>query len=679
MVRIFCLIVTLLLIPWPPVQANDASSIQQQVSSPSRLGLAETGIEYRAPKIVTYPTVPTAKQSGVYSLQVGTTPVFVEKFKDIHYAHFAFSGSPGDSAQHPLRDFRRIDVKVMMDEPIKEHSLSPESYNIPRGVCNNHLHILLSTPRKLVVQINGYERLFIFADPIETQNLKFKTQNSNVTNIMDFDVDNTGKTLVTDKIQKAIQATPKGGLLYFPPGIYLTGTVHLKSDMTLYLAGGALLQGSANPADYPLDEGRVESGTHKNMTYSRLVLVDNAENVTITGRGIIDGNGKIIRAAGKKANLIRIRNSKNVLLEDVILRDPAAWNTHILHSQNVTIRNIKMINDRGVGNTDGINPDSSCHVVIENNFAYCGDDSIAIKTTGNSDLLGDVDDIVVRGNVLLTRKTGLKIGTETLAEHIKNVSFIDNDIVECDRGMSLYCKDGATISDISYINNCFESCFKNNRQRMLDFYIEKRGGLGQIRNLLIKDCWFKTPWPQPSTMAGYDKKHTISDVRFENFRIADQLAHNSRQAHIQMNEHVHNVTFIVTKPIMPDFTIKGQSGRTITLSQLRGQIVLLDFWAAWCAPCRKKLPHIQQVYEQFKGQGLAVIGIHSAHRGEMMDEFIAEHNYTFPTAVDTGRIAKDYNVRGWPTYFLIDRRGQLVWGPEHAPPSQQLIQSLLKH
>ena len=206
-----------------------------------------------------------------------------------------------------------------------------------------------------------------------------------------------------------------------------------------------------------------------------------------------------------------------------------------------------MINDRGVGNTDGINPDSSRGVLIENNFAYCGDDSIAVKTTNNSNLLQSVDDIIVRGNVLLTRKTALKIGTETRAKYIRNVTFMDNDVVECDRCMSLYCKDGAIFSNIRYINNRFESCFKNNRQRMLDFYIKKRGGLGQIRNVLIADCQFKSPWPQASTMAGYDKKYIISDVCFENFRIAGKLCHNAEEANIEIKEHVHYVTFSVTQ------------------------------------------------------------------------------------------------------------------------------------
>lgn len=128
----------------------------------------------------------------------------------------------------------------------------------------------------------------------------------------------------------------------------------------------------------------------------------------------------------------------------------------------------------------------------------------------------------------------------------------------------------------------------------------------------------------------------------------------------------------------PNFSAKDQLGKTISLSDMRGKIVLLDFWGVWCGPCRRKLPHTQKIFDQFKNKGLAVIGIHSAFRTEKTADFIAENNYTFPTGIDTGHIAKDYGVTGWPTYYLIDKEGRLVWGPRHAPPSEELIESLLK-
>jgi len=133
-----------------------------------------------------------------------------------------------------------------------------------------------------------------------------------------------------------------------------------------------------------------------------------------------------------------------------------------------------------------------------------------------------------------------------------------------------------------------------------------------------------------------------------------------------------------TEQMAPDFNVTDQFGNMISLSKLRGKIVLLDFWGVWCGPCRRKLPHTQKMHDEFKDKGLVVIGIHSAFRTEKTAAFLTENNYTFPTGIDPGHIAKDYAVTGWPTYYLIDKKGRLAWGPKHAPPSEKLIESLLK-
>jgi len=129
----------------------------------------------------------------------------------------------------------------------------------------------------------------------------------------------------------------------------------------------------------------------------------------------------------------------------------------------------------------------------------------------------------------------------------------------------------------------------------------------------------------------------------------------------------------------PDFSIKDQFGRTISLSKLRGKVVLLDFWAVSCGPCLRKLPYIQQIHDKYKDKGLIVIGIHLHSQKEKAAEFVSENNYSFSSGFDTGRIFKDYDVGPVPTYFLIDRESYLAWGPKHAPPSEEYIESLLKN
>jgi len=470
--------------------------------------------------IIVYPTAATAVKSQSYSIEVNQNRVFTEKYKDVSYAHFAFSG--------------KADITITADEDIKSYSLSPESYSIPVTVQADKLTFSIDRPRKLVVRINDSERLFFFADPVETNPPKFGE--SKVVNIMDFGIDSTGKILETEKMQKAIDTLEKDGVLYLPPGIYQAGAIYLKSNMTLYLAGGAVLKGAPSYIHYPLDNiGR------------RMLMISDCTDVTIKGRGIIDGNGAAVRAGGEKAHLVTIKNSEDVLVEDVFLRDSGSWNTHILCCDRVTIRNIKMINDVTLTNTDGFDPDSSCDVLIEDSFIYAGDDAVAVKTSGRGGLLRDLTNITFRNNVVLTQKSALKIGTETMAKNMNNIRFMHNQVIQSDRAMAIYCSDGADISNISFIDNHFEQNYPDNKRRMIHFQISNRKGAGQIRDVLIKNCSFKKQFPQNSTFEGLDGDHKITGVKFENFSIAGRLCRNTGQANLEIEDYVENVTFETTR------------------------------------------------------------------------------------------------------------------------------------
>jgi len=132
-----------------------------------------------------------------------------------------------------------------------------------------------------------------------------------------------------------------------------------------------------------------------------------------------------------------------------------------------------------------------------------------------------------------------------------------------------------------------------------------------------------------------------------------------------------------TRQMAPDLTLNDQSGEMISLSALKGKVVLLDFWGVWCGPCRQKMPKSQDIHDEFKDKGLVVIGIHSSSRAEGMADFIAQNNITFPIGIDPGHIAGDYSVNAWPTYYLIDKQGRIAWGPQHGLPSKGQIQYLL--
>ena len=127
----------------------------------------------------------------------------------------------------------------------------------------------------------------------------------------------------------------------------------------------------------------------------------------------------------------------------------------------------------------------------------------------------------------------------------------------------------------------------------------------------------------------------------------------------------------------PALSVSKWIGEPITLEQLKGKVVLLDFWGNWCGPCRAKLPRTQELHDKYKDKGLEVIGIHSLQASEKAADFINENNYTFRTGLDTNETADSYKITGWPTYYLIDKQGNLAWGPEHSAPPEDLIKALL--
>jgi len=194
-------------------------------------------------------------------------------------------------------------------------------------------------------------------------------------------------------------------------------------------------------------------------------------------------------------------------------------------------------------NTDGFDPDASSHVLIENCFVYGGDDAVAIKSAGYSGINRDVRDIVVRGGVFLTRKSALKVGTETRTGSFRDITFERNDVLLCDRGMVIYCYDGATCADIRFIDNRFEAPYADSKQRLIDFVIKDRGGAGQIRNVLIRNCRAERQWPQGSTMCGLDVQHRITNIRFERYIVAGKVCRSAEAAGLHIQEHVADVSF----------------------------------------------------------------------------------------------------------------------------------------
>jgi polygalacturonase len=220
-----------------------------------------------------------------------------------------------------------------------------------------------------------------------------------VMSVVDHGAIGDGKTLNTKAIQAAIDQCPPHGVVLIPAGVFVSGALFLKSDMTLEIAEGGVLKGSIDPADYaPFILNRFEGWEMK--TYASLLnagTLDHAgpahvRNLSIRGQGTISGGGRTLSDAIRRAlpgtpglrargRLILLMNAENVEVAGLTLEETPCWTLHYVYSENVSLHGLTIRSD--VLNGDGIDPDSSRNSYIFNCTFDTGDDCIAIKSGKN--------------------------------------------------------------------------------------------------------------------------------------------------------------------------------------------------------------------------------------------------------------------------------------------------------
>jgi cytochrome c biogenesis protein CcmG/thiol:disulfide interchange protein DsbE len=137
----------------------------------------------------------------------------------------------------------------------------------------------------------------------------------------------------------------------------------------------------------------------------------------------------------------------------------------------------------------------------------------------------------------------------------------------------------------------------------------------------------------------------------------------------------------VDRGMAPDFTLTGFDGRTATLSQLRGKVVIVNFWASWCPPCREEAAYLEQTWRKFKDQDVVFIGVDYVDAEKEARAYIKEFDITYLNGPDIGtRISTAYNIKGVPETFYVGKDGQLHGmkiGPLKSPELDEKIDELL--
>lgn len=329
-----------------------------------------------------------------------------------------------------------------------------------------------------------------------------------------FGIKSNGTTLNTTSIQRAIDfiSANGGGKLNFYVGRYLTGTIHLKSNVTIHLEEGAVLVGSTNINDYNV-------GTPNNA----LIYAKGVENVAITGKGVIDGQGKAVayslmdlihkgiikdpldydRPRNNRPKAIYLRECKNVLIKKITVKDAADWVTVYDQCEDVLVDSIS-IDSKAFWNNDGIDIVDCKNFVLSNSFIDAADDAICLKS---HDRTKRNENIVIRNNVARSSANGIKFGTVSAGGY-KNVKIVNNKVYDTFRSaFTIATPDGGRVEQI-----LVDSLYAYNTGNAIYLRIGSRSNkdrIGSIEDVTIQNVYIEVPAHKPD--AGYSYEGPIED------------------------------------------------------------------------------------------------------------------------------------------------------------------------
>lgn len=393
-------------------------------------------------------------------------------------------------------------ISIRREKPFEKVVVRPLHAGIKLDVTDNVVQFAVTSPVQLSVEFDGdIERpLYVFANPIE----------------------------------KRPADTSSERVRYFGPGeVHRVGQIDLTGGETLYLAGGAIVQGYVRAAG--------------------------AENIRIVGPGILDASHRL----EKKTTSVLLQRCREVEIRDVLILDSFGWTVHLSQCENVDIVGMKQVGWRA--NSDGIDIEASRKVRVSDTFLRNADDCVAVKSKPRGDGKGIVtEDILIENTVFWNSLPGnaMEIGFELKADAIRNVTFRDCDIIRVERGaaFSIHNGDNALVENVRFEDIRVEDV----RGDFADFYIglsiysadcpnpyrrsdprrkpipkelqdassgDNRGQWllpkdkaryaskrGVIRNVVFRDIHFLSPAGgklPPSLFIGYDDDHAIDDVSFE--------------------------------------------------------------------------------------------------------------------------------------------------------------------
>jgi hypothetical protein len=432
-------------------------------------------------QIVVYPAPPELITSPDFTVMADNKEVWVERIgsklatfdyklygsrdlEDLNVASFSCSG--------------KVSIRIKANVNIDTLNIRPKSRNIIATVNGSEIAFDIDGPQKLYIEINNLPHLAIFADSPE------------------------------------LNAKKKGdpGVIFYGPGVHNPGRIQLVSNMTMYIAPGALVN-----AD---------------------IIGRKLENVTITGRGILQGKVDITGASNFNVNGIFIRNTKG-------------WSNTLTDCHNSGYTNVKVFSYEAIYSVDGINPVSCTNFTIDDCFMRCRDDCVAIKS---GDINLRVDSVYVSNCVMVgwACSDGITIGFELNGGPVENIVVKNCDILYA-RGdgktqghsaFSIVCDGPAMVQNILFedirVENQVE--FKNLEFIVTDGTLYGTDPPGHIKGVYLKNIEWENN-VMPFIINGYSPDNMIEDIVFDKCSVGGKILTGITDADIRTNRFVKEIKF----------------------------------------------------------------------------------------------------------------------------------------
>jgi hypothetical protein len=434
--------------------------------------------------IITYPTPPGLQTSPDLQLTVNNKPVWVEriatKLDTFDYTTGLYGGMRMEAMDAAGFSFEgKINLKITSSGNIEKYIIRPKSRNIKAEVKGNEISFSIDTPQKLYIEINDLPHLAIFADAPENNVIKEAAE----------------------------------GINYFGPGEHKPGKIELMSDQTIYIAAGAIV--------------------YANVTGKDL------RNVTIRGRGMLQGN-------------VRISGTHNLNVSDIFIRNTRGWTNTLTDCHHSSYRNVKVFGYEGVWGLDGINPVSSKNFTIDDCFMRCRDDCVAIKSM-NPEL--SVDSVSVTNCVMVgwSCSDGVTLGFELNGGPVQNVIVKNCDILYArgggrtngHSGFSIVCDGPAMVQNILFEDIRVEDQveFKNLELIVTDGTLYGTDPPGHIRNVMMKNISWENPG-RPFVISGFSSENMVENITFQGCTVGGKPLKSVTDADFRINEFTGKIVFI---------------------------------------------------------------------------------------------------------------------------------------